>query len=269
MMRKFALVLILGFTIVPEVDAATWYIRADGTGDAPTIAAGADSAVAGDTVLVGPGTHVVRWGADAKQGVVIVSEYGPTETILVPHVYYPPSVYFGAFDDSQISGFWMKSGTTYGAIGVPGDNVLISNNIIEVGGTTIVGIQIQGSCTISNNLILGGGVGIRSNNSYAVVTHNNIILNGVVCADGGDIGLSWCDDILGERSCTAAYFSLDPEFCGIPGADNYYLQADSPCAPGNHPTGENCGLIGPLPVGCGPVPVEHKTWGAIKSMYKD
>jgi hypothetical protein len=270
MIRILFLILILGLTIVPEVDATTWYIRADGTGDAPTIEAGADSAVAGDTVLVGPGTHLVERGAAVKQGVVVVSEYGPTETILVPKIYEPPVVYFSAFDNSEVSGFWMIPWTTYGIISVAGDDVLISNNILEV-GWGIVGIQTQGSCTISNNLVLGGNAGILSYSSGVAVVHNNIILNDVICDDGGLIWQAWCNDLMGEWACISISnsFSLDPQFCGIPGADNYYLQADSPCAPGNHPTGQNCGLIGPLPVGCGPVAVELKTWGAIKLMYKD
>jgi len=33
----------------------TWYVRNDGTGDAPTIQAAVDSAAAGDTVLIGLG----------------------------------------------------------------------------------------------------------------------------------------------------------------------------------------------------------------------
>jgi hypothetical protein len=43
-------------------------------------------------------------------------------------------------------------------------------------------------------------------------------------------------------------FALDPGFCD-PSSD-FSLQGDSPCAPGNHPNGETCGLIGALPAGC-------------------
>ena len=59
-----------------------------------------------------------------------------------------------------------------------------------------------------------------------------------------------------------------PQFCGIKFSGNYYLQSDSPCAPGNHPDGYDCGLIGALPVNCGKVDVEKKSWGTIKSLYK-
>jgi hypothetical protein len=63
-------------------------------------------------------------------------------------------------------------------------------------------------------------------------------------------------------------FSADPEFCGIPGSGLYTLQSDSPCAPGNHPDGVDCGLIGALPVGCGEVEAKAKSWGQIKAMMR-
>ncbi len=64
-------------------------------------------------------------------------------------------------------------------------------------------------------------------------------------------------------------FALDPEFCGIDGSGNYYLQADSPCAPGNTPAASQCGQIGAFPVNCGTTSTEEKTWGAIKARYRD
>lgn len=64
-------------------------------------------------------------------------------------------------------------------------------------------------------------------------------------------------------------FVLDPEFCGIDGSGNCFLQSDSPCAPGNTPAASQCGQIGAFPVSCGTTLTEEKTWGAIKARYRD
>ena len=46
-------------------------------------------------------------------------------------------------------------------------------------------------------------------------------------------------------------FSLDPLFCGTAaGSTDFRLRDDSPCAPGRHPSGTGCGLIGAGSVGC-------------------
>lgn len=61
-------------------------------------------------------------------------------------------------------------------------------------------------------------------------------------------------------------FSKAPLFCG-PESGDLSLASNSPCAPGNHPDGTDCGLIGAYPVTCGNVPVERRTWGVIKSLF--
>jgi hypothetical protein len=63
--------------------------------------------------------------------------------------------------------------------------------------------------------------------------------------------------------------SVDPQFCGIPGSGNYYLQSNSPCAPGHHPDGTACGQIGAFGVACGSVATKETTWGGLKALYRD
>ncbi len=53
-------------------------------------------------------------------------------------------------------------------------------------------------------------------------------------------------------------FSADPRFCGLPGFDasssgrqQFDLRGDSPCLPGQHPNGADCGTIGAGAAGCG------------------
>jgi hypothetical protein len=78
---------------------------------------------------------------------------------------------------------------------------------------------------------------------------------------------------MGDALCgtdAGGNFSADPEFCSEDPASslNVWLQQDSPCAPGNHPAGASCGLIGARAAGCGTVLVEQRTWSQVKSLYR-
>ncbi len=59
-MRLFMFAVMFSFLYASDAYPRTWYVRTDGTGDAPTIQAALDSAQAGDTVLVGSGIHQVE-----------------------------------------------------------------------------------------------------------------------------------------------------------------------------------------------------------------
>jgi predicted outer membrane repeat protein len=114
--------------------------------------------------------------------------------------------------------------------------------------------------SISNNIVVNSAVGNAietKNNSAPAITcccfHNNA---------GGDALPLGCIDGGGN-------FALDPEFCGIDGSGNYFLQSDSPCAPGNTPTTRQCSLIGAFAVNCATTSAERKTWGAVKALYGD
>jgi parallel beta-helix repeat protein len=84
-MRRLVIVGLL--LAVPYLASArTWYITHDGTGDAPMIKAGLDSASFGDTVLVAPGTYnstddPESW-VNAGPGVCLRSAGGPEVTVI-------------------------------------------------------------------------------------------------------------------------------------------------------------------------------------------
>lgn len=99
---------------------------------------------------------------------------------------------------------------------------------------------------------------------------------------------SWCGDSYLDIRCCDIYgngqnwggclyeyrgvngnFSECPSFCRAEIGD-LHLCDGSPCLPGNHPTGYDCGLIGAWGQGCacGPSETTPSTWGAIKAIYK-
>jgi polymorphic membrane protein len=86
-----------------------------------------------------------------------------------------------------------------------------------------------------------------------------------------------CSDLFGNAQGDAicgtdsgGNFTSDPQFCAADpiGTQNVLIQSDSPCAPGNHPQGQPCGLIGAAPVGCGTVSAQRTTWSRFKSLYR-
>jgi hypothetical protein len=99
----------------------TWNVFEDGSGDAPTILAAADSALAGDTVLVWPGEYESAPGIDLPGDVHLVAQGGPTATSIICDasrglysLYVDASV-----ANTFISGFsFTGSGPGYGSYGI-------------------------------------------------------------------------------------------------------------------------------------------------------
>jgi len=62
--------------------------------------------------------------------------------------------------------------------------------------------------------------------------------------------------------------SVDPLFCDA-FFDELTVLSRSPCLPGNHPDGYDCGLIGAFGEGCSdPTAVERASWGDVKKMWR-
>ncbi len=87
----------------------------------------------------------------------------------------------------------------------------------------------------------------------------------ITCCDiYGNAGGDWVGPLSGYLGCDGN-ISADPLFCN-PGAEDFTIACDSPCAPFTPPNPE-CDLIGARPVGCGSTAVTECSWGAIKSLF--
>jgi hypothetical protein len=135
-------------------------------------------------------------------------------------------------------------------------NVFVENNTIDL---AIVGIYFASGATyrIRNNIITRAVRGIHGDAADPPV---------VECNDVFDVSQLYYG--ISDQTGQNGNIAVDPEHCGVDDSGNYYLQSDSPCAPGNHPDGYECGLIGAWEVGCGKVPAKRLSWGAIKTMYE-
>lgn len=284
-------VAVLGMMALP-ISAATWYVKSNGSGEAPTIQAAIDSSVAGDTVLVAPGTYtgVGNYAIDFKgKAIVVISEMGPTFTTIDCQSNGRGFVFrTGEGAGSVLQGFTIANGLSAvqgGAIFCDDAspeicfNIIIGNHAMGHGG----GIAVKkGLPYIHNNTITenstdqqGGAIAVQANSDPVI--HANILSYstlgaGIACIGGSNNPVLSCNDIFGNAGGDAICGvdggnngTSDPQFCGVAGSGNVYLQADSPCAPSQAVCGQ---LVGALGVGCATVPTEDHTWGSIKSLFQ-
>jgi hypothetical protein len=247
----------------------TWRVNPAGTGDAPTLYAAMDSSAAGDTVLVAPGAHyLMEDRLLVPSGVQVVAELDAAVTVV--HT-----------DPGDPGGISLRGGAGLIGIHVKGANqfVLFLNGSNLVRGCIVEGgqpwtVYVEGGgCQLSGNLFLDYLVTVEGGSAFF---DRNIILSTLdaYLPEPGNWQFSF-NDVLGsvdpvfDTLITPAYynFSADPLFCGIAGSENYFLRSDSPCLPENNPYDLPV-MAGPLPMGCGSVRTEMKTWGAVKALYR-
>ncbi len=182
------------------VYARTWHILVDGTGAAPTIQAGIDSAAVGDTVLVGPGIYAENIAFLGK-AIYVVSSAGPEATTILGD----GSGAVVTFDQDEGRSSLLRGLTISGGergILVSGAEPVIQGNTIRDngprGGVTVMYYPMSSGARqrrpriedndVTSNYSNGGGGGLDVQGFMAPEVVRNVINANVTSrGDGGGI----------------------------------------------------------------------------------
>ena len=187
-----------------------WYVKPDGTGDAPTIQDGIDSASTADTVLVAAGTYTGFGNRDIElrgKSLLLLSESGPETTIIdcdgteaEPHI----GLRFVNGEDSStvVEGFtitdgwevlfgfqsYYESGTVFCSTASP----MISNCIIRDNhGDGVVSYGWPARPHIINcQLLYNSDAGVHLQGADARITNSELSFNG-----GCGVDVPWSGDL--------------------------------------------------------------------------
>jgi parallel beta-helix repeat protein len=219
--------------------------------DQPTIQAGIDAAVDGDTVLVTDGIYIGEGNSDIDflgKSILVVSEYGPDLTIIDcegsyddPHRAF--SFHSGEDSTSILQGFTIKGGyyngnwpSDDGIIFCNASSPIIRGNIFTENQTLTSicdGIYcLYSSPTIDGNTFSQNYGSVTIYCYYAPATITNCILwnnqNWDIVAYYGEPIVRYCDFEEGYGFQGEGNINEDPLFVYAEGND-YHLSPNSPC----------------------------------------
>jgi len=242
-------IILLTFPIILSaviaVNAGTISVKADGTGDYPTIQDAINDSNAGDVIILQPGTYTGPGNRDIDflgKAITVRSTDPNDPNVVAATIIYcngTPSggFYFHNSEDTNsiLDGLTITNGRERrGAIHCSESSPLITNCIIT-SNKTVSGIYCEYSnatinnCTITANKTSGGGGGIYCEYSnatinnctitantaffpgggiycvYSNVTINNCTINANIAYDGGGIGCYRCSPIIVNCSITGNY----------------------------------------------------------------
>jgi predicted outer membrane repeat protein len=207
-------------------------------------------------------------------GGILIS--GAASLVVANNVIMENSAPFGAgiacIDCSPeiIGNLIVDNGAHYNPCGIhdehggKGGGICCSNASPVVARNTIYG----NSASDEDGYAAGAGIfctSASSPNVYQnIVAHNDVSnttnSGGIFCEDAASVPTISCCDVyansnanyggtLADQTGLNGNFSLDPLFCGADYGD-FGLHILSPCFPGRHPAGEDCGLIGAREASC-------------------
>jgi hypothetical protein len=163
--------------------------------------------------------------------------------------------------------FARNSAPEGGAIAIHGaDPTIASSTFFDNAAPTgsalaLLPTQVGSHVTLTRSILVAGRLGAATSCGYDCTLTAS-------CTDAyGNAGGDWVACLAGQLGIDGN-FSEDPRFCA-PLADDWTLDASSPCLPGQHPSGASCGLIGAQSQGCGATAVAPTTWGRLKALYGD
>ena len=258
--------------------ARTWYVTPDGFGDAPTIKAGVDSAtiIRGFTV-----THGMPYlGNPGVAGGMFI---GDSPGLIIESCSFVDCVFLANYGITDGGGL----GCATNASPVLESCVFADNRASRGGGVwcAVLSAPVLVNCTFYGNRGYDEGAGIYCLEESSPVFDRTIIAyssggGAIVCEDTMSSATLTCCDVYGnvdgdwtrcvaDQLGTSGNLSAAPLFCDSAGGD-FTLEACSPCLPGNHPDGYDCGsIIGAFGSGCGcGTPIGPSTWGMIKAVYR-
>ncbi len=199
--------------VVNRASAAVWTVESNGSGDVSTIQAGIDSAAAGDTVLVGVGTHFEH-SIVMKSGIVLLGEGAAPDSVVIDAQQLGRVLDCSNTDTTTlVKNLTITGGTALVAPDTSGggifavnadlrimDSVIRSNAAIDGGGVAIWGSANPGpritSCVVDSNAAQDRGGGIYCRYGEVTVTQSTVCANQAANGAGGysqtDLTVSFC-----------------------------------------------------------------------------
>jgi hypothetical protein len=273
-----------------------WNVYEDGSGDAPTIAAAADSASNGDWILIHGGTYheqniifdgkdvnVDVFGGEAVYLVAPVHRTGEcliindaTSNFLLHSLYiegYATAV--TTMDASPVIEY-ITIGDCAVAVTISGHSSPTFAYSVVDSSLTAISVMSTQDVTLRNLTIVGCTNGIVLNSGNILITRCILYGNntGISCGSA-TVDLA-CNNLhangVDYSGCSPGPddFFLDPLFCFQTPSPPYpyLLHEDSPCLPATSPCGLGMWLGFSPTVGCSGEGTEEESWGGIKSLFR-